>query len=378
MNDKIWLSSPHMGENERRYVEDVFDSNWIAPLGPHVDAIEENIRDYVGGESYVAALNTGTSAVHLALIQLGVKRDDVVLCSSFTFVASCNPIVYLGATPVFVDSEQETWNMSPELLEEAIVDLEKQGVRPKVIVLVHLYGMPSKLDELMAIATKYEIPVIEDAAEALGSTYKGKALGTFGQFGVFSFNGNKIITGSAGGALVSTSRREIERTRFLSTQARDQEAHFEHSEIGYNYRMSNVCAAIIRGQLEVLDLRVDRRREINSLYRSGLGDIEGVEFLEEPNELYYSNHWLTCIVINSHIVGVSREEIRLCLAKDNIEARPLWKPMHLQPVFKECKLYGNGVSERLFNSGLCLPSGSNMKNSDVLRVINKIKTCIEG
>ncbi len=373
MNDKIWLSSPHMGENELKYVQEAFETNWIAPLGPHVNAVEENINTYIGGKSYVAALNTGTAAIHLALIQLGVQRGDTVLCSSFTFVASCNPIVYLGAEPVFIDSERETWNMSPELLEEAIIDLEKKGNKPKAIVLVHLYGMPAKMEELMAVANKYNVPVVEDAAEALGSTYKGKALGTFGEFGVFSFNGNKIITGSAGGVLISPSGDKIARTRFLSTQARDAEPHFQHSEIGYNYRMSNICAAIIRGQIEVLDERVARRREIHFLYKKAIGTINGVTFLEEPNEDYFSNHWLSCLLIDENITGVSKEEVRLFLEKNNVEARPLWKPMHLQPVFEGCKVYENGTAEELFNTGLCLPSGSNMTNEDVDRVIGLLK-----
>lgn len=366
-----------MGGKELEYVKQAFEENWIAPLGPHVNAVEENIKTYVGDDSFVAALNTGTSAVHLALIQLEVGRDDLVLCSSFTFTASCNPIVYLGAQPIFIDSEKDTWNMSPKLLEEALFELKNKGQLPKAIVLVHLYGMPAKMDELLAIAVKYGVPLVEDAAEALGSKYKGKAVGTFCDFGVFSFNGNKIITGSCGGALISKSEKDIARTRFLSTQARDDEPHFQHSEIGYNYRMSNVCAGIVRGQLEVLNERVARRREINEMYKIELAAIEGVSFLSEPNEQYYSNHWLTCILIDSEKTeGVSKEDIRLFLENDNVEARPLWKPMHLQPVYKESISYLNGVSDQLFETGLCLPSGSNMTNDDVYRVINLIKEIV--
>lgn len=370
--EKIWLSSPHMGGKEFEYVKEAFDTNWIAPVGPHINRFEEAIAKYQGG-SHVAVLSSGTAAIHLALIILGVKTGDEVICSTFTFSGSANPIMYQGATPVFVDSEAETWNMCPDALEEAIQARMAKGKRPKAIILVHLYGMSAQMDELMAVARKHQIPVIEDAAEALGAHYRGQKLGSFGDFGIFSFNGNKIITSSGGGALISQNKNWIEKARFLSTQARDQAPHYQHSEVGYNYRMSNVCAAIGLGQLEVLDERVSQRRNIFQQYIEGLADCQGIEFVREQ-EGSFANRWLTTILVDSKKSGgKSREDIRLALEAENIESRPLWKPMHLQPVFADAPFYGKGISEKLFENGLCLPSGSNMGRENVDRVLEVIK-----
>jgi len=371
---KIWLSSPHMGGNERKYVEDAFDANWIAPVGPHLNDFEKHLSTLSNGFE-VAALSSGTAALHLALILLGVKKGNKVLCSSFTFSASANPIAYVGADPVFIDSERDSWNMCPVLLEQAIKECISEGEKPKAIMLVHLYGMPAKMDEIMRIANQYDIPVIEDAAEALGSTYKNQPLGTFGKFGVYSFNGNKIITTSGGGALVCKDKTLIEKAKFLATQARDDKPHYEHSEIGYNYRMSNVCAGIGLGQLEVLEERVAQKRSIKSFYKQELSSIKEISILVE-NQGNFSNFWLTTILLSENST-IDREQLRLHLEKDNIESRPLWKPMHLQPVFKECKAYVNGVSEDLFNRGLCLPSGTIMSSEDLKRVVNKIKELYE-
>ena len=363
-----------MGGNERKYVEDAFDANWIAPVGPHLNDFEKHLSTLSNGFE-VAALSSGTAALHLALILLGVKKGNKVLCSSFTFSASANPIAYVGADPVFIDSERDSWNMCPVLLEQAIKECISEGEKPKAIMLVHLYGMPAKMDEIMRIANQYDIPVIEDAAEALGSTYKNQPLGTFGKFGVYSFNGNKIITTSGGGALVCKDKTLIEKAKFLATQARDDKPHYEHSEIGYNYRMSNVCAGIGLGQLEVLEERVAQKRSIKSFYKQELSSIKEISILVE-NQGNFSNFWLTTILLSENST-IDREQLRLHLEKDNIESRPLWKPMHLQPVFKECKAYVNGVSEDLFNRGLCLPSGTNMSSEDLKRVVNKIKELYE-
>jgi len=371
MNPKIWLSSPHMGGNEQKFVNDAFETNWIAPLGPHVNGFEEDIVAFTGSK-HAAALSAGTAALHLALIMLDVKAGDEVICQSMTFSASANPIAYQGATPVFVDSERDTWNMDPEKLREAIKERFASGKKPKAIIPVHLYGMPAKMDEIMQIANEYDIPVIEDAAEALGSTLDGQAMGTFGQLGILSFNGNKIITTSGGGALISESEDYIKKARFLATQARDNAPHYEHTHIGYNYRMSNVCAAIGRGQMEVLQDRVEQRRKNFDFYKEQLGDLKGVSFLEEPAG-YYSNRWLSTILVDPATSGTNREEIRLHLEKDNIESRPLWKPMHMQPIFKGTPYYGSGVSEELFANGLCIPSGSNLTEEDLNRVVTKIK-----
>ena len=364
-----------MGGSEWQYVKEAFDANWIAPVGPHIKSFEHNLSDLSRGYC-VAALSSGTAALHLALILSDVKKEDFVLCSSFTFSASANPITYVGAHPVFIDSEKESWNMCPILLEQAIKEMHLEGNKPKAILIVHLYGMPAKMDEIMRIANKFDIPVIEDAAEALGSTYNNQPLGTFGKLGVYSFNGNKIITTSSGGALVCDDNSLIEKAKFLATQARDDKPYYEHSEIGYNYRMSNVCAGIGIGQLEVLSERVERKRTIFNFYKSELSTIAEITFLEE-SQGSFSNYWLTTILLAENST-IDREQLRLHLEKDNIESRPLWKPMHLQPVFRDCKSFVNGVSEDLFNRGLCLPSGTNMSTKDLKRVVKKIKELYEA
>lgn len=372
---KIWLSSPHMGENEYKYVTEAFETNWIAPIGPHLNAFEEQIKNYIHVD-HVAALSSGTAAIHLALLLLGVQAGDEVICSSFTFAASANPITYEKAIPVFVDSEKDTWNMCPELLGECIEDRIAKGKMPKAIIVVHLYGMPAQMDRIMAIAKKYEIPVIEDAAEALGSTLNGKKMGSFGEFGVISFNGNKIITTSGGGALASNDSKMIEKAKFLATQARDPFPHYEHTHIGYNYRMSNVVAGIGRGQMEVIDLRVSQRRANFEFYKNTLGKIKGVHLLDEPHG-FHSNRWLTCVTFDLTVFGAGiHDKVRIELDKLNIETRPLWKPMHLQPVFADCPAYTNGVSETLFNQGLCLPSGSNLTQIDLERVVEAISNVL--
>lgn len=368
MLEKIWLSSPHMGGSEQKYVQEAFDTNWVAPLGPNVNGFEKDLEEYVGENSKVACLASGTSALHLALILAGVRNGDEVLCQSMTFSASANPIIYQGAMPVFVDSEEDTWNMCPKALEEAIKEGVTKGKKPKAIIVVHLYGMPAKMDEIVALSKKYEIVLIEDAAEALGSTYKGQKCGTFGDFGILSFNGNKIITTSGGGALVCKNEEDKQKAIFLATQARDNAPHYQHSHIGYNYRMSNIVAGIGRGQMEVLDKHVNLRRANNLFYQKVFKDIDGIRVLTEPTSEYFSNHWLSAVVIEESITGFSREELRLALEKENIESRPLWKPMHLQPIFKDCKYYGTNVSEKLFEDGLCLPSGSNLSDEDRVRI----------
>jgi dTDP-4-amino-4,6-dideoxygalactose transaminase len=371
MNEKIWLSSPHMSGNERKYIDEAFNENWIAPLGPNVNGFEKELGIYLGNP-HIAVLSSGTAAIHLALILSGVTKDDEVIASSFTFSATVNPIVYQCAQPVFVDCDADSWNMNPELLEKAIVDRIAKGKKPKAILVVHLYGMPAKMAEIMEIAQKYNIPVIEDAAEALGSEYKEKRCGTFGQFSVLSFNGNKIITTSGGGALVAKNLEDIKEARFLATQARDEAPHYQHSKIGYNYRMSNVVAGIGRGQLEVIDDRVKKRRANHDFYFKRLGKIPGITFLRERPGVF-SNFWLTTIVVNPEITGgVNREHLRLALEAENIESRPLWKPMHLQPVFEKYPAYVDGTSEALFRDGLCLPSGSNLTDEQKERVVNAI------
>ena len=374
MKKKIYLCSPHMGGGEMKYVQEAFDSNWIAPLGPNVDGFERELCAAVGAK-HVAALSSGTAAIHLSLILLGVKPGDYVIGTSFTFSATVNPIAYLGATPVLVDSEPGTWNMDPELLEEAIqiANRKSQIANIKAIIVAHLYGMPAKMKEIMAVADRYGIPVVEDAAEALGSEYMGRRVGCNSKFGILSFNGNKIITTSGGGALISGDAALIERARFLATQARDPAPHYQHSEIGYNYRMSNVVAGVGRGQLEVLDLRVRQHREINAWYRELLKDVPGVTFQSEPSPDFYSNFWLTCIIIDPAVAGTDREKLRLAFEEANIESRPLWKPMHLQPVFAACPAYVNGTSEALFNNGLCLPSGSNIDEEGRRRIAEVIR-----
>ena len=368
MNSKIWLSSPHMGGNEMKYVQEAYDSNWIAPLGANVNGFEQGLEEYIKGGTEVACLSSGTAAIHLALILADVQLNDEVICQTFTFSASANPITYLGAKPIFIDSEKDTWNICPVMLEEAIIDRIAKGKKPKAIIVVDLYGMPAKMDEITKIANAYEITLIEDCAEALGSTYKGQKCGTFGDFGILSFNGNKIITTSGGGALVCKSEDDKQKAIFLATQAKDDAPHFQHSEIGYNYRMSNILAGIGRGQMEVLDAHIGLRRDMNLFYKNIFKNVEGITVFEEPNNDYYSNHWLSCILIDPGITGFTSQEMRLQLEKDNIESRPLWKPMHLQPVFKEYDYYGGNVSETLFNKGLCLPSGSNLTKEDRIRI----------
>ena len=383
MKSRIWLSLAHMSGREQEFIQEAFDTNWVVPLGPNVNAFEQSLRDFLieNGElkienegMRVVTLSAGTAALHLGLILLGVEEGDEVICQSFTFSASANPIVYQGATPVFVDSEKDTLNMDPVLLEEAIKDrLEKTGRLPKAIIPVHLYGMPVKMDEVMEVANRYGIPVLEDAAEALGSEYKGQKCGTFGEYGVLSFNGNKMITTSGGGALICPSEEKAKRALFYATQAREQAPHYQHEKIGYNYRMSNICAGIGRGQMFVLDEHVARRREIHDLYVKLLNGVKGVKVMCQPEGGdFNSNYWLTCITVEPEEAGFTREDVRLALDEDNIESRPLWKPMHLQPVFKNAPFYGNGTSERLFEIGLCLPSGPTLTDEDVERVVKVI------
>ena len=376
MSNKIWLSSPNMGGAEENFVKQAFNKNWIAPVGPNIDGFEKDICKY-NNINHAAALSSGTAGIHLALILLGIQLGDEVLCSSFTFSASANPIRYQLATPIFVDSEEETWNIDPALLEKAIIDRKKNGNKPKALILVHLYGISPKMDEILSICEKYEIPIIEDAAEALGGLYKGKALGTFGKFGVYSFNGNKIITTSGGGMLVSNDEELIEKAKFLAAQARDEAPHYQHSQIGYNYRMSNICAGIGRGQMQVLNLRVSQKRKIRDFYKEIFDGIKGITILKE-NSNSFSNAWLSCILIDSKITGFSRENLRLAFEKDNIEARPLWKPMHLQPVFENFPAYLSGVSEQLFLQGLCLPSDTNMKENEFKRVEEVISNLLKN
>ena len=377
MNSKIWLSSPHLGNNELQYVNEAFETNWIAPLGPHVNAFEQGLQIETKVK-HAAALSSGTSSLHLALILLGVKAGDTVFCQSITFSASANPIAYLGAIPVFIDSEIDTWNMDPILLRTALEEAKLIGKLPKAIIPVHLYGMPAKMNQILAIAKEYGVPVIEDAAEALGSNINNKACGSFGEFGVLSFNGNKIITTSGGGALLSENVEMIEKARFLATQARDSAPHYQHSHIGYNYRMSNVLAGIGRGQLEVLNDRVAARRNNFERYKQYFSKHSNagfkIQFQEEP-EGYYSNRWLTCILVDPITNnGLTREEIRFAMDEENIETRPLWKPMHQQPVFSSSKSYLNGVSDKLFENGLCLPSGSNLTEDEFERIFNRLDT----
>jgi len=372
MKPKIWLSSPHMGGGEMKYVQEAFDQNWVAPLGKNLDEFENAIQEFIEEDKFVAALSSGTAALHLALIQLGVGYGDEVICQSFTFSASANPIKYLGANPVFVDSDPVNWNMSPFFLEEAIKDRISKNKKPKAVIIVHLYGMPALMDEITAICSKYEIPLIEDSAEALGSTYKNKKCGTFGDFAILSFNGNKIITTSGGGALVGPTKETKEKTIFLSTQARDNAPHYQHSEIGYNYRLSNICAGIGRGQMEVLPDRIQQRRAINDFYKDVFSNIDAVNLFSEASSDFFSNHWLSSITIDKKVTTRTNQELMAAFAEENIETRPLWKPMHLQPVFNDCQYYGETVSEELFTAGLCLPSGSNITNDDKNRIYEVI------
>lgn len=374
MSNKILLSLPHMSGKEQEFIADAFKSNWIVPLGPCVDAFEKALKEYLGDGNEVVALSAGTAAIHLGLVQLGVGPGDEVICQDFTFAASANPVVYQGATPVFVDSEKDTWNMSPELLEEAIKDrIRVTGKKPKAIIPVDLYGMPAKMNEIVEIARRYDIPVLEDSAEALGSEINGKKCGTFGDFGVFSFNGNKMITTSGGGALICNSPEAAQRTKYYATQAREAVVYYLHKNVGYNYRLSNICAAIGCGQMTVLEQRLARRREIHAIYADRLNKVPGISVADNPSKEYNSNFWLTCILIDKKVTGYSWEDVYEVLKSNDIETRPLWKPMHQQPVFANNPFYGNGFSDYLFESGLCLPSGSSMSDDDVNRVIEIIE-----
>jgi dTDP-4-amino-4,6-dideoxygalactose transaminase len=374
-NSKIWLSSPHMGGNERNYVQEAFDTNWVAPLGPNVNGLENDLEEYLANDTHVGALSSGTAAIHLGLILLGVQEGDSVICQSMTFSASANPILYQGATPVFIDSELDTWNLCPVALEEAIVQEIANGKKPKAIIAVHLYGVPYQIEAIKAISDKYSIPVLEDSAEALGSSYKGQRCGTFGDIGVLSFNGNKIITTSGGGAIVTKTKAAKDRAVFFATQSRDNAPHYQHSEIGYNYRMSNICAGIGRGQMEVLDAHVQLRRNMHDFYVDLFRDIDGVTVFTVPNADCFANYWLTAILISPEAAnGITNETLRMALEAANIEARPLWKPMHLQPIFKGYPYYGNKVAATLFETGLCLPSGSNLTTEDR----NRIKVVVEA
>ncbi len=366
---KIWLSLAHMGGKELEFIQQAFDSNWVVPMGPNVDGFEKDLELFFGDEVHVAALSAGTAALHLALVMLGVQAGDEVICQSFTFAASANPITYLGATPVFVDSEIDTWNMSPSFLEKAIVDRRSKGKIIKAIIPVHLYGMPAKMDEINAIASKYDIPVIEDAAEALGSMFMGEYCGSLADQAILSFNGNKIITTSGGGAFLSFDKSKVDKAKFLATQARDSAPHYQHTEIGYNYRMSNIVAGIGRGQMLVLNERIAKRRSNNLFYRNELKDIKSISFQTEPDDRFFSNYWLTAILVDPNLSGGrTREQLRLMLEEELIESRPLWKPMHLQPVFEDNPYYGEGISDFLFENGLCLPSGSILSENDLKKV----------
>ncbi|HTO38179.1 MAG TPA: DegT/DnrJ/EryC1/StrS family aminotransferase [Brumimicrobium sp.] len=376
MQEKIWLSSPHMSGEEQKYVKEAFDTNWVAPLGPNVNGFEKDLEHYLKNDVHVAALSAGTAAIHLGLILLGVEAGDEVICQSMTFSASANPILYQGAIPVFVDSEEETWNICPIALEEAIQDRIAKGKKPKAIIAVHLYGMPYMHKEIKAVAEKYEIPVLEDAAEALGSVYQGQNCGTLGDIAILSFNGNKIITTSGGGALVAHDKKLKEKAVFYATQARDEAPHYQHSHIGYNYRMSNVVAGIGRGQMEVLQDRVEARRKNFQFYFDSIGNLPGFQFVLETDE-NISNRWLSTVLINEEKAGINTSVLREILEKENIETRPLWKPMHLQPIFEKYPYYGKTVAEDLFKTGLCLPSGSNLTHIDLLRVVNAIKNSLK-
>ena len=376
-SDRIYLSLAHMSGREQDFIKEAFDTNWVVPLGPNVNAFEKELAEYIKEDLHVVALSAGTAALHLGLIELGVQTGDEVICQSFTFAASANPIAYQSATPVYVDSEQDTWNMSPLFLEEAIKDrLRKTGKLPKAIIPVHLYGMPAKMDEIMAIASQYGIPVLEDAAEALGSAYKGQKCGTFGEFAALSFNGNKMITTSGGGALVCRNKEDAERTMFYATQAREKAPHYQHEHIGYNYRMSNICAGIGLGQMTVLEEHVAHHRHVHELYEQAFANVKGIELKSNPDERFNANYWLCTILIDKEETGVDCEELRVFLDRKGIETRPLWKPMHLQPVFAGSPCYVDGTSEKLFEKGLCIPAGPCVTDEDVAYIVSEIKNCI--
>ena len=378
MNERIYLSLAHMSGREQDFIKEAFDTNWVVPLGPNVNAFEKELADYLKEDRHVVALSAGTAALHLGLIELGVQTGDEVICQSFTFAASANPIAYQSATPVYVDSEQDTWNMSPLFLEEAIKDrLRKTGKLPKAIIPVHLYGMPAKMDEIMAIASQYGIPVLEDAAEALGSEYKGQKCGTFGEFAALSFNGNKMITTSGGGALVCRTEEQAKRTMFYATQARENAPHYQHECIGYNYRMSNICAGIGRGQMTVLEDHIAHHRHVHDLYAKAFEDVDGITLKSNPDDRFNANYWLSTILIDPEKTGTNYDEVRVQLDAKGIETRPLWKPMHLQPVYANNPRYVNGISERLFNMGLCIPAGPWVTDEDVAYIVEQIKACLK-
>ena len=378
MDQRIYLCLAHMSGKEQDFIKEAFDTNWVVPLGPNVNAFEEELKHFVGQNKEVVALSAGTAAIHLALIQLGVQAGDEVICQSFTFCASANPVNYQGATPVFVDSEEDTWNMSPTLLEEAVRDrITKTGKKPKAIIPVHLYGMPAKIDEICAIAARYDIPVLEDAAEALGSEFMGRKCGTFGQFGVLSFNGNKMITTSGGGALVVSNEEAKKKTMFYATQAREPFPYYQHEKIGYNYRMSNICAGIGRGQMTVLNEHIAHHRRIHELYKQAFADVDGIELKSNPDERFNANYWLSTILIDKNVTGFDYEELRIALDAKGSETRPLWKPMHLQPIFANNPRYVDGTAERLFNKGLCIPAGPCVTDEDVAYIVREIKKCMK-
>ncbi|WP_338705409.1 DegT/DnrJ/EryC1/StrS family aminotransferase [Priestia aryabhattai] len=374
-NSKIYLSPPHMSGDEKRYIDEAFETNWIAPLGPNVDAFEKELASYVG-VSEAVAVSSGTAAIHLALSLLEVTKGDIVFCSTLTFVASANPIIYQGAEPVFIDSEPETWNMSPEALKKALQDAFIQGKLPKAVIVVNLYGQSAKMDQILSLCNQYNVPVIEDAAESLGSTYKGKASGSFGKFGVYSFNGNKIITTSGGGMLVSNDIDELQKARFLATQARDSAPHYQHSQLGYNYRMSNILAGVGRAQLQVLEKRVETRRKIFERYYQELSSLSGIAFMPELSNTK-TNRWLTVLTVNEKEAGTSAAELVQAFTEQNIEARPVWKPLHMQPLFKGARYYSHeenkDVAHQLFKTGICLPSGSSMTENEQNKVIKCLK-----
>lgn len=377
MNKRIYLCLAHMSGKEQDFIREAFDTNWVVPLGPNVNAFEEELKHFIGENKEVVALSAGTAAIHLALIQLGVQAGDEVICQSFTFCASANPVTYLGATPVFVDSEEDTWNMDPVLLERAIKDrINKTGRKPKAVIPVHLYGMPAKIDEICSVSTKYDIPVLEDAAEALGSEYKGRKCGTFGRFGALSFNGNKMITTSGGGALIVADEDTKKETMFYATQARASFPYYQHEKIGYNYRMSNICAGIGRGQMTVLNEHIEHHRHVHALYEKAFAAIEGITLKSNPDKCFNANYWLSTILIDPEKTGTDYEKVRVALDQKGIETRPLWKPMHLQPVYKNNPCYVNGVSEKLFNQGLCIPAGPWVTDKDVAYIVKQIKDVV--
>ena len=377
MNKRIYLCLAHMSGKEQDFIREAFDTNWVVPLGPNVNAFEEELKHFIGENKEVVALSAGTAAIHLALIQLGVQAGDEVICQSFTFCASANPVTYLGATPVFVDSEEDTWNMDPVLLERAIKDrINKTGRKPKAVIPVHLYGMPAKIDEICSVSTKYDIPVLEDAAEALGSEYKGRKCGTFGRFGALSFNGNKMITTSGGGALIVADEDTKKETMFYATQARAPFPYYQHEKIGYNYRMSNICAGIGRGQMTVLNEHIEHHRHVHALYDKAFAAIEGITLKSNPDKCFNANYWLSTILIDPEKTGTDYEKVRVALDQKGIETRPLWKPMHLQPVYKNNPCYVNGVSEKLFNQGLCIPAGPWVTDKDVAYIVKQIKDVV--